>query len=78
MYNFHQGVKYTAQIDSHQEELRRVGKFTDQNSLSISSLQTDYLNIDSSSGSGKNNKRANIAQTKCTLFGGANHFAGKK
>ena len=36
--NFHQGVKYSAQIDSHQAELRREGKFTDQKSLSISFL----------------------------------------
>ena len=51
--NFHQGGKYSAQIASHQEELRREVKFTDQNSLSISSLNTDYLNIDSSSGYGE-------------------------
>ena len=47
--NFHQGRKYSAQIASHQAELRREEKFTDQNSLSISSLQTDYLNMDRSS-----------------------------
>ena len=46
--NFHQGGKYSAQIASHQAELRREEKFTDQKSLNISSLQTDYLNIDSS------------------------------
>ena len=28
--NFHQGVKYSAQIASHQAELRREEKFTDQ------------------------------------------------
>ena len=28
--NFHQGGKYSAQIASHQEELRREDKFTDQ------------------------------------------------
>ena len=56
-YNFHQGVKYSAQIDSHQAELRREENFTDQKYLSISSLQTDYLNIDSSSGCGKNRYR---------------------
>ena len=33
--NFHQGVKYSAQIASHQEELRREKKFTDQKSLNI-------------------------------------------
>ena len=58
--NFHQGGKYSAQIAIHQAELRREGKFTDQKSLSISSLQTDYLNFDSSSGCGKNSERANI------------------
>ena len=49
MDNFHQGGKYSAQIASHQEELRREEKFTDQKYLNISSLQTDYLNIYSSS-----------------------------
>ena len=29
--NFHQGVKYTAQISSHQAELRREKYFTDKN-----------------------------------------------
>ena len=58
--NFHQGGKYSAQIASHQAELRREETFTDQNSLSISSLQTDYLNIDSSSGCVRNSDRANL------------------
>ena len=49
--NFCQGGKYSAQIASHQAELRSKEKVTDQKSLKISSLQTDYLNIDSSSGS---------------------------
>ena len=53
MDNFHQGGKYSAQIASHQAELRREEKFTDQRSLNISSLQTDYLNLDSSSSFGK-------------------------
>ena len=44
--NFNQGVKFSAQIAIHQEELRREGKFTDKKYLSISSLQTDYLNLD--------------------------------
>ena len=48
--NFHQGGKYSAQIASHHIELRREGKFTDKKSLNISSLQTDYLNLDGSSG----------------------------
>ena len=50
--NFRQGGKYSAQIASHQAELSRERKFTDQKSLSISYLQTDYLNLDRSSGSG--------------------------
>ena len=54
MYNFHQGGKYSAQIDSHQAALRREGNFTDQKYLSISYLQTDYINIDCGSGCGKN------------------------
>ena len=36
--NFHQGEKYTAQIASHQAELRREGNFTDLKSLSIAYL----------------------------------------
>ena len=36
--NFHQGGKYSAQIASHQAELRREGKFTYHKYLSISSL----------------------------------------
>ena len=55
--NFHQGGKYTAQIASHQAELIREEVFTHQKYLFITSLQTDYLNIDSSSGSGRNNDR---------------------
>ena len=51
--NFHQGGKYSSQIASHQAELRREGNVTNQKYLSITSLQTDYLNLDSSSGSGK-------------------------
>ena len=39
--NFHQGGKYSAQIASHQAELRREEKLTDQKSLNISSLQTE-------------------------------------
>ena len=75
--NFQQGGKYSAQIASHQAELRREEKFTDQKSLNISSLQTNYLNLDSSSGSSRNTERAHDVQTKCTFFGGTNHFAEK-
>ena len=45
--------------------------------MNISSLQTDYLNIDSSSVFGINSEKANTVQTKCTLFGGNNHSAEK-
>ena len=36
--NFDQGVTSTAQIASHQAELRRQKRFTDQKSLSITSI----------------------------------------
>ena len=38
MDNFHQGGKYSAQIASHQAELKREENFTDQKYLSISYL----------------------------------------
>ena len=66
--NFHQGGNYTAQIASHQEGLIREENFTDQKYLSISSLKTDYLNIDRILGSGRNNDIANPVQTKCTFL----------
>ena len=75
--NFHQGGKYSAHIASHQAELRREEIFTDQKSLNISSLQTDYLNLDSNSGSSRNSERAHFVQTKCTFCGGNNHSAEK-
>ena len=56
--NFHQGGKYSAHIASHQAELRREERFTNQKLLNISSLQTDYLNLDSSLGFGRNSERA--------------------
>ena len=77
MGNFHQRVKYSARIDSHQAQLKKEEKFTDQKALNLSSLQTDYLNPDSSSGFGINSERTNIVQTKCTLCGGTNHSAEK-
>ena len=43
--NFHQCGKYSAQLSSHQAELRREEKYLDQKCLNISSLQTDYLNL---------------------------------
>ena len=62
--NFHQGGKYSTQIASHQVELSREEKFTDQKYLSISSLWTDYLNLDSSSGFGRNIEISKTIQTK--------------
>ena len=54
--NFHQSGKYSAQLASHQAELRREEKFPDQKCLNISSLQTDYLNLENSvSGSSRHN-----------------------
>ena len=73
MDNSHQGGKYSAQIYSHQAELRREEKFSDQKYLSTSYLQTDYQNLDISSGSGRNGERENIFHKKCNFCGGANH-----
>ena len=75
--NFHQGGNYSAQRASHQAELRIEEKFTYQKSLNISSLQTDYLNLDSRSGFGRNSERAHAVQKKCTFFGGNNQSAEK-
>ena len=65
--------KYSAQIASHQTELVREEKFTDKKSLNISSLQTDYLNLDSRSGFDRDIERAYDVQIECILFGGVNH-----
>ena len=73
--NFHQGQKYSAQIASDQAELRREENFTDQKSLSISSLQTNYLNLHISLAFGRNSERAKIVQKNCTFCGGANNSA---
>ena len=75
MDNFHQGGKYSAQIASHQAKLRREETFTDQISLNILSLQTDDLNLDSSSGSIRNSERTHAVQIKCTFCGGNNNSA---
>ena len=46
--------------------------------MNISSLQTDYLNLDNSvSGSSRHNERAHSVQTKCTFCGLNNHSAEK-
>ena len=75
MDNSHQGEGYSAKIARDQAELRRKETFTDQKTLSITSLKADYLKFGSSSSSGKNNEIANLVQTKCTFCGGANHSA---
>ena len=76
--NFHQSGKYSAQLASHQAELRREGKYPDQKFLNISSLQTDYLNLDNSvTGSSRHNEKAHSVQTKCTFCGGKNHSVEK-
>ena len=45
--------------------------------MNISSLKTDYLNLDSRSGFGRNSERANVVQTKCTLCVDVNHSEEK-
>ena len=75
--NFHQGGKNSTQIASHQAELRREEQFIDQKSLNISSLQTDYLNLYSSSGFVRNSNKARDVHTKYTFCGGTNHSAEK-
>ena len=75
--NFHQGGKYSAQVARYQTELRRETNFTDQKPLSISSLQTNDLNLESSSGFGRNIDRANTVPKKCTFCEGTNHSAEK-
>ena len=55
--NFHPGVKCTSHLAIHQSELRREETFTDQKYLSITSIDTGYLNIYSSSVYGRNNER---------------------
>ena len=75
--NFCQGGKYLAEIASYKAELIREEKYTDHKLLNISSLQTDYLNLDNSSDFGRNSERAHAVQTKCTFCGGNNHSAEK-
>ena len=66
--NFQQGGKYSSQMASHQAELRREEKFTEPKSLNISSLQTDYINLDSSSGFYRDSERAHDVQDLCNQF----------
>ena len=75
---FQQSEKYSAQLASHQAELLREEKYPDQKFLNISSLQTEYLNLDSSqSGSNKHNEKENSAKAKCTYCGLSNHSVEK-
>ena len=60
--NFYQRRKYSAQLAIHQEELRREEIFIDLKTLNISPLQTEYLNLDKSSGFGRNSERTNTVQ----------------
>ena len=62
--NFHRCGKDSAQIASHQAGLRREENFTDQKYLSISYLQTDYLNLDIISGCGRNSDRSKTFHTE--------------
>ena len=76
--NFHQSGKYSAQLASHQAELRREEKYPDQKCLIISSLQTDYLNLNNSlSGYIRHSEKANSAKAKCTYCGLNNHSVEK-
>ena len=76
--NFHQSGKYSAQLASHQAKLRREEIYPDQKCLNISSLQTEYLNLENiNSGSSRHNEKANYVQTKCTYCGLNNHSAEK-
>ena len=76
--NFHQSGKYSAQLASHQAELRREEKYPDQKCSNISSLQIDYLNIvNSLSVSSRHGEKANSVHTKCTYCGLSNHSVEK-
>ena len=60
--NFHQDGKCNAQISLQQTELKWKENVTNQKYLSINSLQTDDLNLDISSGSGKSSERKKIVK----------------
>ena len=57
------GVKYSAQIARDKAYLRGDEIFVDQKSLSISSLQIDYFDLDNSV---INKERANFSQSSCS------------
>ena len=75
--NFHQGGNYSAQTAIYLVELSKEEKITDLKYLSISFLQTDYLNLYRRSGFGRYDERANNVQTKCTFCGVTYHYAEK-
>ena len=76
--NFQQSGKYSAQLASQQVDLRREEMYPDQKCLNISSLQTEYLNLDySQSGSIKHNEKANSDKAKCTYCRLSNHYVEK-
>ena len=55
--------------------MRREENFTDQKSLNVSSLKTDYLNLDSSiSVFNRDSEGAHAVQTECTFCGGVNNL----
>ena len=60
--------KCSANIANHQAELIIEEKFTDQKPLSITSIHTNYINLDTSSGSGINNGKANHVFGKMELL----------
>ena len=68
---FHQGRRYSSLIAIH---LAYIGN---KKSVSISSLQTYYLNMDSSSVIGRNIKGAKTVHRKCNFCEGDNHSAEK-
>ena len=49
----------------------------DKKSLNMSSLQTDYINLDRRSGFGRNGEIENTVHKKCTFCGVTYHSAEK-
>ena len=75
--NFCQGRKYTAQIASHQTNLRIEEHYTEQKYISITSLQSEYLNFVMGSSFDRNKERADLVQKKRNFCGVANHSTEK-
>ena len=68
-------ITWSQNVPSHQKITRNGnGKYVLMN---ISSLQTDYLSLESSSGSSGNSERAHSVKTKCKFCGVNNHAAEK-